>query len=229
MHELDRLGELSGTREQLARIGRCSTVEITQALTDLQTTGAADVTERNGVFTVVCRRMQRERKSRQNGAVRIARFRQKRDGNKIVTPPSSSSSSGIPPTPPGGADTAAKIWRAFPAHRRGALDDFRAAWSESGLEPMAAAVMETIKARKASSEWKEKAGQYVPKLAKFLREWSESSSPPANAWFSGAYGEDIATAKHLRAAAEKAGELDAFLTTYPTWYHAVHARAAVKE
>lgn len=75
MHECDRSGVLRGTRDQLSRTARCSTVELALALTDLQTTGAADVTERNGVVTVANRRMIRERNSREQTRLRVNRHR----------------------------------------------------------------------------------------------------------------------------------------------------------
>lgn len=60
MHESDRSGELRGTSEQLARLARCSTVELVQALTDLQNSRAADVEKRNDTWVVANRRMKRE-------------------------------------------------------------------------------------------------------------------------------------------------------------------------
>lgn len=77
MHESDQSGQLIGTPEQLARLGRCSPVELVQALTDLRTTRAADVTCRNDVYTVVNRRMSREFKKRQNAANRQRKHRSK--------------------------------------------------------------------------------------------------------------------------------------------------------
>lgn len=76
MHEFDRSGVLRGTREQLARTARCSTVELALALTDLQATGAADVTERNGIVTVINRRMNREFKARESTRLRVSKFRE---------------------------------------------------------------------------------------------------------------------------------------------------------
>jgi hypothetical protein len=100
MHELGRSGELCGTLDQLSRTARCSTAELAQAITDLQTTGAADVTERNGKITLANRRMKREARNRESGAVRAKNYRNKgakkgasRSNNGEVTPPSSSSSS----------------------------------------------------------------------------------------------------------------------------------------
>jgi hypothetical protein len=75
MHEAGRVGSLSGTPEQLARLARCVPSDLAQALTDIQATGAADVTERNGVVTVTNRRMAREAKERSSNALRQAKRR----------------------------------------------------------------------------------------------------------------------------------------------------------
>lgn len=87
MHELDRSGELRGTHEQLARAARCTIVEIAHALTELQATEAADVTERNGVVTVRNRRMKRDANKRQQSAIRMMRMRRYGDVTGDVTPP----------------------------------------------------------------------------------------------------------------------------------------------
>jgi hypothetical protein len=76
MHQAGCSGELRGTCDQLARIARCSTADLTQALTEFQTTGAADVTERNGVITVANRRMVREAQERERNRLRQAKFRE---------------------------------------------------------------------------------------------------------------------------------------------------------
>ena len=60
MHSLDRCGQITGTREQLAALGRCTVVQVESTLTDLTNTKTADVTFRNDVVTVVNRRMKRE-------------------------------------------------------------------------------------------------------------------------------------------------------------------------
>jgi hypothetical protein len=85
MHELDRSGELRGTPAQLARAARCSTVEMSHALTELQTTGAADVGERNGIVTVQNRRMKKEKTHREQMRERVSRFRSNTGGNAEVT------------------------------------------------------------------------------------------------------------------------------------------------
>jgi hypothetical protein len=81
MHELDRVGELRGTPDQLARVARCSPVEIVQALDELSASAAAEVLQRNGVYTVTNRRMRREYLERKASNERVANFRK----NKNVT------------------------------------------------------------------------------------------------------------------------------------------------
>lgn len=70
MHELDRVGELRGTAEQLSRAARCQPVEFAHAMTDLQATGAADVEERNGTYVVRNRRMRSDYMARKSAADR---------------------------------------------------------------------------------------------------------------------------------------------------------------
>lgn len=82
MHQNGRSGELRETVEDLARIARTTTAILIPALTELQTTGTADVTFRNSSVTVVNRLMKREAKSRQGTAFRV----QKHRSNKKVTP-----------------------------------------------------------------------------------------------------------------------------------------------
>lgn len=81
MHQSGRLGELRGTTDQIARLARCSTAELTQALTELQTTGTADVTFRNNDVVVGNRLMKREAKERKEGAKRQAKFRENGGGD----------------------------------------------------------------------------------------------------------------------------------------------------
>ena len=103
MHERDRSGVIAGTREALARLGRCSAVHLDHALSELQTSGAADVTERDGIVTVINRRMQRDAKSRHGNNERQRRHRRNGSVAPWSHPPSyspSSSSSNNPPPPP---------------------------------------------------------------------------------------------------------------------------------
>lgn len=75
MHQSGRSGELCGTTDQIARLARCSTAELTHALTELQTTGTADVTFRNNNVTVINRLMKREAKNRLGTALRVQKHR----------------------------------------------------------------------------------------------------------------------------------------------------------
>jgi len=87
MHESGRVGSLSGTLDQLARLARCLPADVALAMTDLQTTGAADVSyERNGVITVINRRMNREAKEREANALRQSRHRGSKSSNGVITP-----------------------------------------------------------------------------------------------------------------------------------------------
>jgi hypothetical protein len=82
MHQSGRSGELRGTTDQIARLARCSTAELTQALTELQTTGTADVTFRNNDVTVINRLMKREAKERKDTALRVKKHRSNDDVTK---------------------------------------------------------------------------------------------------------------------------------------------------
>lgn len=75
MHALDRCGQVTGTREILARIGRCTIPQCDAALLDLIKTNAATVQERNGAVTVVNRRMKREYLLRKSVLERVKKHR----------------------------------------------------------------------------------------------------------------------------------------------------------
>jgi len=83
MHEDARSGALSGTPCQLARVLRCSESALMDAIADLRSTGAGDVTERHGIVTLVNRRMNREAKDREGNRLRQSRHR----GNGNKPPP----------------------------------------------------------------------------------------------------------------------------------------------
>jgi hypothetical protein len=54
-----RVSQLSGEPAQLARLCRCDSGSMHTALLELRSTGAATINEREGVFTVTCRRMKK--------------------------------------------------------------------------------------------------------------------------------------------------------------------------
>lgn len=86
MHLLDRSGVITGTRDGLAKLGRCSAVHVESALQDLSHTKAANVTERNGIVTVTNRRMRREYITRSGNRLRKQKQRCTLDSHAPVTP-----------------------------------------------------------------------------------------------------------------------------------------------
>lgn len=98
MHLLDRCGQIVGTREQLAQLGRCISLPLIDAvLQEVKSTNAADVTECNGLVTVTNRRMRREWTERKQGAQRTAEHRAKSTEGRAPQVPNNS---GTPVTRP---------------------------------------------------------------------------------------------------------------------------------
>jgi len=104
MHESDRSGVITGTREEIARLGRCSAVELDQTLHELRKHSTADVTERNGQVTIVNRKMRREFREREACRRRVQQHRSSvnsgspqgaQGGNGNVTTPLISSDKGL--------------------------------------------------------------------------------------------------------------------------------------
>lgn len=88
MHELGRSGQITGTAQQLARVGRCTAAEAEEAVAELKSTRAAEVSERNGSFTLINRRMKREYDEREGSKRRVANYRKNKNvtnGNENVT------------------------------------------------------------------------------------------------------------------------------------------------
>lgn len=75
MHDLGRSGIVTGTVEQLCRKCRCTAAEMSAALVELKATKTADISERNGVFTIICRRLQREHNERVKTRDRVRKYR----------------------------------------------------------------------------------------------------------------------------------------------------------
>ena len=85
MHLLDQRGVISGTADQLARVARCSAVEVVHALDELSTFRAAEVTSRKiqsshgkvtDMYTVTNRRMSRAKKEKVQARDRKRRERE---------------------------------------------------------------------------------------------------------------------------------------------------------
>lgn len=87
MHNLDRCGQVVGTCEQLARQCRCTPAEMSIAIEDIKHTNTAEVHERDGVWTIICRCMRAEYNARKNKKLRNDRFRKGETGDADETPP----------------------------------------------------------------------------------------------------------------------------------------------
>lgn len=74
MHNLDRSGVITGTADQLSRICRCSAVEFVQCVNELQAERVGEITVRDGIYTIVNRRMRREAKEREQAGIRMERY-----------------------------------------------------------------------------------------------------------------------------------------------------------
>jgi len=100
MHFSSERGKLEGSPEQIARMIGCTNGDFDNAVKEISVTKTGDVTESNGIVTIINRRMFREERERKLTRCRVQRFRnakEKHESNVNVTPPSSSSSSS--PTP----------------------------------------------------------------------------------------------------------------------------------
>lgn len=83
MWQLDRAEKITGTVAELARAGRCDAVQMQTAIDELTAFHVADVTERNGIVTLVCRRFKKANAERVRAAngMRVTRKLRKCDGN----------------------------------------------------------------------------------------------------------------------------------------------------
>jgi hypothetical protein len=83
LHELGQGGKITANAQQLARLCRSSDADVHAALKELQATEAADIYERDGVYTVICRRMRKadalSLKRRQAGSKGAAKRQQNPD------------------------------------------------------------------------------------------------------------------------------------------------------
>ena len=85
MHADGRTGSISGDLDELARLGHATALEFAKAVEELRKTGAADVTECNGVVTLTNRRMKRDHDERQAVKNRVHKHREQKQ-NASETP-----------------------------------------------------------------------------------------------------------------------------------------------
>lgn len=70
MHLLDRCGQITGTRDELAVLGRCTVVHVESTLADLDYHKTANIEINGDLVTVINRRMRREFIANQRPALR---------------------------------------------------------------------------------------------------------------------------------------------------------------
>ena len=91
----DRSGSISGTREEIARAGRCSAVQLQNAVEELKRFKVADVTERDihrdnsvtKLITITNRRMVKEAQERENANKRQLKRRFNAGSTPVKKPP----------------------------------------------------------------------------------------------------------------------------------------------
>lgn len=96
MWDAKERGKLEGTIDQLGSLLGCKTDKLQNAVNEINVTKTGDVTNCNGIVTIINRRMFRDEKQKESIRYRVKRFREKelkRPCNTDVTPQSSSSSS----------------------------------------------------------------------------------------------------------------------------------------
>ena len=86
---IENADQISGTIDELSRDARCTVADITTFIEDAGRQQFCDVTECNGIYTVVSRRFAREAKDRQRNREKVSRFRSvhsaQKQGNRNVT------------------------------------------------------------------------------------------------------------------------------------------------
>jgi hypothetical protein len=93
MHEMDRSGQLTGTLEELARLGRCTADQFLEAIAQLSSSQTATVQRHShGRWSVTCRRMSRESHIRKQAQIRKQNQRVRKKSRESHTPSSCSGS-----------------------------------------------------------------------------------------------------------------------------------------
>ena len=82
MHTLGHTGVITGTADQLARVCRCSVAEFVQSANELRDYRVADISDRDGRYTIVNRRMRREHEEAEKAKGRQEKFRRSKTENK---------------------------------------------------------------------------------------------------------------------------------------------------
>lgn len=86
MWQMDHADKLSGTLAELARAGRCDVAQMRAAIDEITRFRVANVGERDGIVTVVCRRFKRDKEERIRAREGMRVTRSLRKKGASVTP-----------------------------------------------------------------------------------------------------------------------------------------------
>lgn len=84
MHSLGHMGVITGTADQLARVCRCSVAEFVQSANELRDYRVAEMSERDGKYTIVNRRMRREYEEAEKAKERQNKYRRKTENKREI-------------------------------------------------------------------------------------------------------------------------------------------------
>lgn len=84
MHSLGHMGVITGTADQLARVCRCSVAEFVQSANELRDYHVAEISERDGKYTIVNRRMRREYEEAKKAKERQNKYRRKTENKREI-------------------------------------------------------------------------------------------------------------------------------------------------
>ena len=185
-------GRITGSKEELKKLGNCSQEEIEAFLCENSRHNFASVTEANKNITVENRRMVREEKVRKSSRLRQSRFRKRLKNRNVtssspstpstpstaVTPSSPKHSEETDPQPPrSGFD---QFWSRYP--RKVAKKAAAKAWER--LAPnngLIEAILTSLMVQSGSEAWGREGGQFIPHPATWLngRRWEDEVAPAA--------------------------------------------------
>jgi hypothetical protein len=203
---------LEGSLDQLSRILRATPPEVQSAVDDLKSTGAADVTLRNGKVTLVNRKRKKAAIIRDQTKERVKKHR----GNAKETPcnaPYHIPNKPLPPISPPIDDrlklAARAIWEIYPAARRGALEDAIQALSGIGCDNGTVDHMLAAVNALKDGDWKRDRGKYIPGLVKWLkaRAWESIEIEPGDEALPEPAGSDPRPPKGMRWRTDSDGRL----------------------
>lgn len=184
-------GCVTGSKEELKKLGNCSQEEFEVFLCENSRHNFASVTEANKNITVENRRMVREEKIRKSSRLRQSRFRKRLKNRNVtssspstpstastaVTPSSPKPSEERPPNPP--LVGFEQFWDRYP--RKVAKKAALKAWDKlaptNGLQEQ---ILTALMLQASSEAWTRDSGQFIPHPATWLngRRWEDEVLPP---------------------------------------------------